>query len=149
MGCGRLVAGRERVAGRRAGLLLGRGHDDLLAAARAVLVGIEDASGPTPGLPAEHPQPGPAGARHAALAVHQQRFPADGFNPNGADEHFGGGRFDSTPSDPYPFLYAASTDTTALAEVFLLRPSTTAAPASFHASSRLGGGCRGSSSSVR
>jgi hypothetical protein len=51
--------------------------------------------------------------------VHQQRFPADDFNPNGADEHFGGGRFDSTPSDPYPFLYAASTDTTALAEVFL------------------------------
>jgi hypothetical protein len=59
----------------------------------------------------------PAGTR--LWRVHQRRYPSDAFNPQGANEHFGGGSFDSTRSDPYPFLYAAFTGTTAVAEVLL------------------------------
>lgn len=36
-----------------------------------------------------------------------------------SDIRFGGGRFDGTDLDPYPYLYAASTDNAALAETLL------------------------------
>lgn len=49
---------------------------------------------------------------------HKSRSPA-GFNEAPAHKYFGGGRFDATADDNYPYLYAASADTTALAETLL------------------------------
>lgn len=51
--------------------------------------------------------------------VHETRFPADSPNPKQADIRFGGGRFDGTALDPFPYLYAAATDTAALAETLM------------------------------
>jgi hypothetical protein len=51
--------------------------------------------------------------------VHSRQYGAGEFNPVAADEHFGGGRFDGTKTDPYPFFYAGAESSTALAEVFL------------------------------
>ncbi len=59
----------------------------------------------------------PAGA--VLARVHSTSFKPDAFNPNATDSHWGGGRFDGTPLDPFPFLYAASTDPAAVAEVLL------------------------------
>ena len=50
---------------------------------------------------------------------HDSRFKATAFNPNPVSSPLGGGRFDSTAADPYPFLYAAPDPATALAEVLL------------------------------
>jgi hypothetical protein len=44
---------------------------------------------------------------------------ADTFSPLVADVLFGGGRFDSTSADSYPFFYAGLTPQTALCEVLL------------------------------
>lgn len=51
--------------------------------------------------------------------VHQTRFGACDFNPHGSEVLWGGGRFDSTPDDPYAFLYAGETDDVAVAEALL------------------------------
>jgi hypothetical protein len=52
--------------------------------------------------------------------VHQfPRYPASCFNPKHSDRLYGGGRFDATEADQYPFLYAGLSDTTALAERLL------------------------------
>jgi hypothetical protein len=51
--------------------------------------------------------------------VHSRDYGAEEFNPVAAGEHFGGGRFDGTKTDPYPFYYASAELSTALAEVFL------------------------------
>ncbi|WKX69539.1 RES family NAD+ phosphorylase [Streptomyces sp. XD-27] len=59
----------------------------------------------------------PAGT--ALWRCHSSKRPAEAFNPVAADSHFGGNRFDGTPEDPYPFLYAGSEPATALAEVLL------------------------------
>ncbi len=51
--------------------------------------------------------------------MHPRKHPADAFCPVPADALFGGGRFDSTSSDAYPFLYAGLTAETALCETLL------------------------------
>jgi hypothetical protein len=51
--------------------------------------------------------------------VHHVDFEGADFNPLASDVLFGGGRFDSTAEDPYPYLYAGETDRTALAETLL------------------------------
>ncbi|WP_419837506.1 RES family NAD+ phosphorylase [Candidatus Poriferisodalis sp.] len=55
--------------------------------------------------------------------VHREKYPADEFNPNPVAQdlasEFAGGRFDSATQDPYPFLYAAADDRTAVAEKLL------------------------------
>jgi hypothetical protein len=51
--------------------------------------------------------------------VHDHRFSPEAMNPTVRDPHFGGARFDSTPNDVYPYLYAAPTQLTALAETLL------------------------------
>jgi hypothetical protein len=51
--------------------------------------------------------------------VHQRRRVATTFNPLVADAVFGGGRFDPTADDDYPYLYAAFSERTALAEALL------------------------------
>jgi hypothetical protein len=51
--------------------------------------------------------------------VHDRRHAATAFNPFAADDNFGGGRFDGTDRDPYPFLYAGLEAGTALAEKLL------------------------------
>ena len=51
--------------------------------------------------------------------VHQQKYDAAAFNDHPVDPYFGGGRFDATADDPYPFMYAALTESTALAEILL------------------------------
>ncbi|MFD0683766.1 RES family NAD+ phosphorylase [Actinomadura fibrosa] len=51
--------------------------------------------------------------------VHSRRYGPAQFNARGSDEHFGGGRFDSTPADEYEYLYAGLSPQTALAEAFL------------------------------
>lgn len=56
----------------------------------------------------------PAGAR--LWRVHQKGWPGSAFNTVGSDPHFGGGRFDGTQDDPYPYLYAAPETQTALLE---------------------------------
>jgi RES domain len=51
--------------------------------------------------------------------VHKQGRPVTTFNPAGADPLFGGGRFDATSVDTYPFLYAAAEQQTALLETLV------------------------------
>ncbi|MGW1894218.1 sigma-70 family RNA polymerase sigma factor [Streptomyces sp. NPDC002004] len=50
--------------------------------------------------------------------VHRTRFPSTAFNPRPADILLGG-RFDGTPEDPYPYLYAALTPHAAVADTLL------------------------------
>jgi hypothetical protein len=51
--------------------------------------------------------------------VHGKSRGGGDFKPIAADAHFGGGRFDSIESDPYPFLYAALDHQTALLETLV------------------------------
>ncbi|WP_205315837.1 RES family NAD+ phosphorylase [Nonomuraea lactucae] len=51
--------------------------------------------------------------------VHFQQYNATAFNPWPADDNFGGGRFDGTDRDPYPYFYAGLEAGTALAETLL------------------------------
>ncbi len=55
--------------------------------------------------------------------IHKEVYPATEFNPNPVAQdlagEFAAGRFDSTTEDPYPFLYAAVDDRTAVAEKLL------------------------------
>jgi RES domain len=51
--------------------------------------------------------------------VHCRAYPAWKFKSEPADEVFAGARFDATGSDPYPYWYAALTETTAAAETLL------------------------------
>jgi hypothetical protein len=48
--------------------------------------------------------------------IHRSEIRVTNFNPAPADNLFGGGRFDGTVSDPYPFLYAAPEPETVLLE---------------------------------
>lgn len=50
--------------------------------------------------------------------VHERKYGATAFNP-AARDLYRGGRFDASEADPYPFLYAALSDTTAVAESML------------------------------
>jgi hypothetical protein len=51
--------------------------------------------------------------------VHQKRFGADAFNPVPSHRYYGGGRFDATDDDTYPYLYAGETVDVAVAETLL------------------------------
>ncbi len=51
--------------------------------------------------------------------VHGRRQAATDFSTRGADENFGGGRFDGTEREPYPVYYAGLEAGTALAETLL------------------------------
>ena len=53
--------------------------------------------------------------------IHRTGYAPTQFNPNSFSEHSEsfGGRFDSTPDDPYPFLYAAADEGTAVSEALL------------------------------
>jgi hypothetical protein len=55
----------------------------------------------------------------ALSRVHSAQFDVCVFNPTLPDAHWGGGRFDATADDPYPYLYAAGDDATAVAETLL------------------------------
>jgi len=63
--------------------------------------------------------------RHALLRgtclwhVHKRAYPAGSFNSVPSSPMFGGGRFDSTDDDRYPYWYAALDERTALAEILL------------------------------
>lgn len=59
----------------------------------------------------------PAGTR--LVRIHSAGFGATDFNPTVARSDLSGGRFDSTPADPYPFLYAALDEHTAVSETLL------------------------------
>lgn len=48
--------------------------------------------------------------------VHKRYRSGTEFKAIKADRHFGGSRFDGTPDDPYPYLYAAPLEQTALLE---------------------------------
>lgn len=68
-----------------------------------------------------HPTPRlfslPVGSR--LWRVHDRQYKATDFNPRPADDNFGGGRFDGTERDPYPYFYAGLEAGTALAETLL------------------------------
>jgi hypothetical protein len=51
--------------------------------------------------------------------VHRRTHPAGEFNARGSDTLWGGGRFDGTTQCPYPYLYAAFAQATAVAETML------------------------------
>lgn len=51
--------------------------------------------------------------------AHKRIRPVTAFNPAGADPLFGGGRFDATTADSYPYLYAAPEQQTALLETLV------------------------------
>jgi hypothetical protein len=55
----------------------------------------------------------------ALWRVHGRLRPADQFNLNAAKSVWDGGRFDSTPADHFPFLYAGFSPETALCETLL------------------------------
>ena len=50
--------------------------------------------------------------------IHKSRYPAEEFKPFNPEDR-STGRFNSTPEDPYPYLYAAVDAETALAETLL------------------------------
>lgn len=51
--------------------------------------------------------------------IHSSSFGAAEFNPTVATHALAGGRFDSTPSDEYAYLYAAEDDAIAVSETML------------------------------
>jgi hypothetical protein len=51
--------------------------------------------------------------------VHSKGYPSNAFNPNPCHRYYGGGRFDATDDDPYPFIYAGETIANAVAETLL------------------------------
>ena len=51
--------------------------------------------------------------------IHSSSFGAAEFNPTVATNPLVGGRFDCTPGDEYPYLYAAENDATAVSETLL------------------------------
>jgi hypothetical protein len=51
--------------------------------------------------------------------VHDKAYSAAQFNPNLTHRFYGGGRFDGTADDPYPYLYAGETVDVAVAETLL------------------------------
>ena len=51
--------------------------------------------------------------------IHQKIYTADSFNPLPSHRYYGGGRFDGTNDDPYPFLYAGGTVDNCIAETLL------------------------------
>lgn len=53
------------------------------------------------------------------VRIHRTRFEATAFNPIVATHSLEGGRFDSTPSDPYAYLYAGDDAETAISEKLL------------------------------
>lgn len=53
------------------------------------------------------------------VRIHRTRFDATAFNPTVAAHPLEGGRFDSTPSDPYAYLYAGDDAETAISEKLL------------------------------
>jgi hypothetical protein len=59
----------------------------------------------------------PAGT--VLFRVHQKQFAADAFNPVPSDRYYGGGRFDATEDDLYPFMYAGATVPNCIAETLL------------------------------
>lgn len=59
----------------------------------------------------------PAGT--VLLRVHQTAFPPASFNPSRSHRYYGGGRFDSTDDDRYPYLYAGESVGVAIAETLL------------------------------
>ncbi|MDN3353859.1 RES family NAD+ phosphorylase [Actinomadura sp. DC4] len=67
------------------------------------------------GTPLLHPLP--VGTR--LWRVHDRRVEPTAFTERLADGNFGGGRFDATAHDPFPYYYAGLKARTALAEVLL------------------------------
>jgi hypothetical protein len=65
------------------------------------------------------PQPVVLAAGTRLWRVHKRTRCGSEFKAVGSDPHFGGGRFDSTSADPYPYLYAASERQTALLETLV------------------------------
>jgi RES domain len=59
------------------------------------------------------------GAGTTVFRIHHKHFPADAFNPVPSHKYYGGGRFDATQDDHYPFMYAGSTVDVAVAETLL------------------------------
>jgi hypothetical protein len=51
--------------------------------------------------------------------VHQTRFLSEAFNPMPTHRYYGGGRFDSTDDDRYPYMYAGQTVEVAITETLL------------------------------
>jgi hypothetical protein len=51
--------------------------------------------------------------------VHLTAYPAHAFNPMPAHRYYGGGRFDATDDDHYPYLYAGESLEVAIAEMLL------------------------------
>jgi hypothetical protein len=61
----------------------------------------------------------PLAAGSLLWRVHPTAYAASDFKAKPSDDPFGGGRFDGTSADPYPFLYAAHEPETALLETLV------------------------------
>jgi hypothetical protein len=68
---------------------------------------------------AQTPAPTTLSAGTTLFRVHLKRFSGAVFNPTPSHRYYGGGRFDGTDDDPYPYLYAGSTVDVAVAETLL------------------------------
>lgn len=73
---------------------------------------------PPPALPGT-PVPTLLPAGTVLFRVHQKRFLAAAFNPVPSHRYYGGGRFDATADDLYPFMYAGESVDVAVAETLL------------------------------
>lgn len=51
--------------------------------------------------------------------IHDKNYPVTSFNPTLSHRYFGGGRFDATEDDPYPYMYLGTTLSVALSETLL------------------------------
>jgi len=58
-------------------------------------------------------------ARTVLFRVHRAALPADAFNDKPRHRYYGGGRFDATDDDHYPYLYAGESIEVAVAETLL------------------------------
>src|SRR5579859_4196214 len=65
------------------------------------------------------PRPARLAAGTCLWRVHRRCWSGTDFKEVTPDPHFGGSRFDSTPEDPFPYLYAALEAHTALLETLV------------------------------
>jgi hypothetical protein len=61
----------------------------------------------------------PLAKETALYRCHQKRFPPEAFNPVASHQYYGGGRFDATKDDSYPFMYVGLTIDCAVVETLL------------------------------
>jgi hypothetical protein len=72
-----------------------------------------------PSKPAGAPVLKTLAAGEILFRIHRKAYAASGFNPRPAHQYYGGGRFDATVDDVYPYIYVGESAGGAISETFL------------------------------